>query len=135
MGQATRPTSSEPAFRKTGFTAVAGFMGGRLVGAAAGKLVGPFVLGMSRVAFDPEPLHVVALSRGIEPLPEIGILDRLFLLGHPAIAFPLEQPLGDASAQVLARTSTSAGPSCPKASRNAGSSWSALSTCGCRRRR
>ena len=77
-------------------------LSGSLFCAPAGKLVGPFVLGVSRMTLEPKPLHLVAPGCRIEPLPEIRVLDRLPLLGLPPIVGPLGQPLGDASAQVLA---------------------------------
>ena len=35
-------------------------LSGSLFGAPAGKLVGPFVLGVSRMTLEPKPLHLVA---------------------------------------------------------------------------
>ena len=76
---------------------VVGCLSGSLFGAPAGKLVGPFVLGVSRMTLEPKPLRLVAPGCRIEPLPEIRVLDRLLLLGLPPIVSPSGQPLGDAS--------------------------------------
>jgi len=49
--------------------------------AVAGELVGALVLGVTGVALDPVPMHLVRLQRGIEALPELGVLYRLLVGG------------------------------------------------------
>src|SRR5712691_6289020 len=57
--------------------------------AAVGEGVGAFVAGVSGVALDPEPLDLMSFDRGLQSLPQIGVLDRLLGGGHPAGAFPV----------------------------------------------
>src|SRR5690349_6154765 len=52
------------------------------------QLVCALVLGMARVAFHPMPFDVVPLARRVEPLPELGILDRLLVRRLPAVSLP-----------------------------------------------
>src|SRR5262249_19780664 len=73
-----------------------------LFSALAGEVVGALVLGVAGVALDPEPLPLVPLAGRIQPHPQIDVLDRLLLLGLPAVAFPARQPLRDALPQVHA---------------------------------
>ena len=68
----------------------------------ARERVGPFVFGVTGMAAHPFPSDLVALCGGVEPLPQIDILDRLFVGGPPAALFPGVDPLGDAVAQILA---------------------------------
>src|ERR1700752_4987402 len=51
----------------------------------ARQLIGALVFGMAGVALDPVPAHFVRLQRGIEALPQFGILDRLLVGGAPAV--------------------------------------------------
>ena len=68
----------------------------------ARQLIGAFVLGVAGVALDPVPAHLVRLQRGVEPLPQLGILHRLLVGGAPAVALPAVDPAGDALAHILA---------------------------------
>src|SRR5882724_5564767 len=70
--------------------------------AVAGELVGALVLVMAGVALDPVPAHLVRLQRRIEPLPQLGVLDRLLVRGAPAVFLPAMDPAGDALAHILA---------------------------------
>ena len=60
-----------------------------------------FVAGVTRMAPDPDPFDPVAAGDGIEPLPEIDILDRLAIRSPPAAALPRVDPLADALLDVL----------------------------------
>src|SRR3954452_18864842 len=68
----------------------------------ARQLVGAFVVGVPGMALQPAPLDPVPLAGGIEPFPQVLILDRLLVGGAPAALAPAVDPLGDALAQVLA---------------------------------
>src|SRR5215831_4748194 len=68
----------------------------------AGELVGTFVEIVAGMTAHPMPVHIVALDRSIEALPQIGVLDRLPVAGLPAVAFPALNPVGDSLAQILA---------------------------------
>src|SRR2546421_368382 len=54
------------------------------------------------VALDPVPAHLMLVQRGIQPLPKIDVLDRLFIRGAPAVLFPTVDPAGDALPHILA---------------------------------
>ena len=49
------------------------------------QLIGPLVHGMTGMAFDPVPVHLVMAERLIEPLPQVDVLDRLLVRGTPAV--------------------------------------------------
>src|SRR4051794_25545223 len=66
------------------------------------QLVAAVVLGVVGVAFGPAPGDLVLAGEGQEFLPQFGILDRLLLLGPPAVALPADDPGGDAVLDVLA---------------------------------
>jgi hypothetical protein len=57
---------------------------------------------MAGMALDPAPVHLVALDRGVEPLPQVHVLDRLLVCGLPAVALPAVNPLRDAVVDVFA---------------------------------
>jgi len=44
----------------------------------------------------------MGLQRGIEPLPQIDVLDRLLVRRAPAVPLPAMDPAGDALTQILA---------------------------------
>src|SRR5262245_8462931 len=69
--------------------------------ALAGELVGALVVVMAVMALDPVPAYVVALSRLLEPLPQLDIAQRLLIRGAPAIPLPALDPSGDAAAQIV----------------------------------
>src|SRR5262249_36088008 len=69
--------------------------------ASARQRVGPLVLVMAGVAFDPVPAHSTARAGRIEALPQLGVLDGLARGRAPALALPGVDPLADAVAQVL----------------------------------
>jgi hypothetical protein len=54
------------------------------------------------MALDPFPLDLVAAERGLEALPEFGVLDRLAVGRLPAVLLPAMDPAGDALPQILA---------------------------------
>ena len=58
-----------------------------------GQTVGALVLGVSGMSLDPAPAHLVPDERGIEPLPQIAVLDRLAVGGSPAIELPARHPV------------------------------------------
>ena len=76
--------------------------GGGFRGPPAGQLVGALILRMARMALDPEPLHRVRAGRGVQPGPQVGVLDRFLVRRLPAVTFPGGEPPGDAVAQVHA---------------------------------
>src|SRR5436309_3574310 len=65
------------------------------------ETVGLFVQVVAGVSAHPVPPHLMRLEGGVEPLPEIDILDGLAVGRAPAVAFPLVDPAGDAAAQIL----------------------------------
>src|SRR5262245_804989 len=69
--------------------------------ALAGDLVGALVVVMAVMALDPVPAYVVALSRLLEPLPQLDIAHRLLIRRAPAIPLPVLDPSGDAAAQIV----------------------------------
>src|SRR5277367_1151502 len=54
------------------------------------------------MALDPVPAHLMRLECRVEPLPEIDVLDRLFVGGAPAVLLPAMDPAGNALAHILA---------------------------------
>src|SRR5438874_2030997 len=58
----------------------------------ARELVGALVHQVAGMASNPVPAHVVALERGVEPLPQVDILDRLLVGCAPAVALPIADP-------------------------------------------
>ncbi|KAG0772329.1 hypothetical protein G6F22_015828 [Rhizopus arrhizus] len=50
---------------------------------------------------DPAPGHLVALDLLVQGLPQLDVLDGLFVGRHPASALPVRQPLGHALHHVL----------------------------------
>ncbi len=71
-------------------------------GGLTGKLVTAFVFRVARVSFHPEPFDLVTGHFRIQGLPEIDVLDRLTVGGHPALLLPADDPLGDPLAHILA---------------------------------
>src|SRR5690349_16336943 len=67
-----------------------------------GECVGAFVSWIAVVSFDPPPVDAVASSGVIECAPEVDVLDCLLVGGLPASPLPVVDPLGYASAYVLA---------------------------------
>ena len=59
------------------------------------ELVGALVLGVAGVAAHPVPVHVVPGLGGIEPLPQVGVLDGLLGARAPAVALPAVDPRAD----------------------------------------
>src|ERR1700761_4664925 len=70
--------------------------------ALPGQLVGALIQVVPRMSAHPVPLYLMLAESGLEPLPEIDILDRLLVRGAPAVAFPVRHPGHDAVAQILA---------------------------------
>lgn len=66
-----------------------------------GEFVAALVFGVAGVAFDPLPDDLVTADGVVEGAPEVGIFHGLFGGGFPLVAFPAEEPLGDAVADVL----------------------------------
>jgi len=64
--------------------------------------VGPLVFRVTGVTAHPLPVDDVPGSRGVEPLPEIDILDRLLVGRAPVAPFPAVDPFGNAVAEILA---------------------------------
>ena len=60
------------------------------------------------MALDPVPLYVVALVGGFKSLPQFRVLDRFFAGGAPAILLPFGNPAGDAIAQIVGISVSSA---------------------------
>src|SRR6185312_576443 len=60
--------------------------------AFARQLIGALVFGVAGVALDPVPAHLMRFQRGIEPLPQFDILDRLLVGGAPAVFLPAVDP-------------------------------------------
>src|SRR5436190_3994459 len=58
----------------------------------ARELVGALVHQVAGMASNPVPAQVVALERGVEPLPQVDILDRLLVGCAPAVALPIADP-------------------------------------------
>src|SRR5918996_1300217 len=81
-------------FRKSG--------GNDFADRGAGKFVGPLVLWMPGVAFDPAPVDVVPRPRLLEPLPEVGILYGLPVGRAPAVPLPAVDPTGDPVPEIRA---------------------------------
>src|SRR5690606_2059212 len=70
--------------------------------AAVGQRIGPLVLDVAVVSAHPAPFDLVARLRGVQRLPQVGILDRLPGGGLPAAQLPAVYPLADALLHVLA---------------------------------
>src|SRR5262249_51837760 len=60
------------------------------------------VLGVVGVTLGPAPGDLVFVREGEQFLPEFGVLDRLLLLGPPAVALPADDPGGDAILDIFA---------------------------------
>src|SRR5574343_1576709 len=76
----------------------------RLGHALVSQCIGPLVARGTGVALDPVPFDAVS-RRGhqtVQLLPEVHVLDRLFVSRAPALGLPAVDPLGDALAHVLA---------------------------------
>lgn len=57
---------------------IAGVFGELLAtGGIARQLIAAFILGVTRVSLDPEPLDLMAGNFRIQLLPEVDVLDRL----------------------------------------------------------
>ena len=69
--------------------------------ALAGEFVGALVHCVAGVAVDPAPVDRVARRAGVEPAPQVFVLDRLLVGGAPAVALPAVNPLRHAAAQIL----------------------------------
>src|SRR5579863_7798407 len=54
------------------------------------------------MALDPVPAHLMRLERGVEALPQLGVLDRLLVGRAPAVFLPAVYPAGDALTHILA---------------------------------
>src|SRR5437762_7371268 len=70
--------------------------------AVARQLIGALVGVMAGVALDPVPADLMRLQRGIEPLPQVDVLDGLLVGGAPAVFLPAMDPAGDALTHILA---------------------------------
>ena len=57
------------------------------------QLVRTLVLGMAGMPLDPLPMNRMARLRRVQPLPQVGILDRLLVGGSPAVPLPAVNPL------------------------------------------
>src|SRR6516165_6750059 len=64
--------------------------------------IGAFVFGVAGMTAHPDPGDIVPSSGGVEPVPEIDVLDWLLVGGEPPAALPAVHPFGDAVAQILA---------------------------------
>jgi hypothetical protein len=69
--------------------------------AALRKIVSTLVFCVALVAAYPMPAYLMPPARFVEPLPQICILDRLFLRGLPAVGLPAADPFSDAVSQIL----------------------------------
>jgi hypothetical protein len=65
-----------------------------------GKFVTTFVVGVAGVTLGVTPLHPRTVD-GVEFAPQVLIEDGFLGSSHPATAFPVVNPLGDALAQIL----------------------------------
>jgi O-methyltransferase domain/Dimerisation domain len=74
----------------------------RLSGARVGQRIGSLVAGITGMSSYPPPLDVVRCRGGGQGAPEVGVLDRLPVRGHPAVSFPALDPGGHAVQDVLA---------------------------------
>src|SRR5690606_15793283 len=70
--------------------------------AEPGQFVGALVLGVAGVALHTFPLDLMDAGGLLQRLPQLGVLHRLLGGGFPAVALPVEHPLGDAVAHVNA---------------------------------
>src|SRR5260370_38896468 len=70
--------------------------------AAVGERVGALVARVPGVTPDPAPVHVVTFYRGLEPLPEVCVLDRLLGRRLPPVALPTVKRPATAVPQVHA---------------------------------
>src|SRR6516165_2193650 len=57
---------------------------------------------MTGMTFEPVPAHAMLGAMRIQPLPEIGVLDRLPVCRAPAVPFPGMYPSHDSVAQIFA---------------------------------
>src|SRR5262245_48317170 len=57
--------------------------------------VGLLIFGVTRVAFEPMPGHLVLGAGLVEALPELDVLDGLFVRGLPAAQLPALHPSAD----------------------------------------
>src|SRR6267142_6917460 len=94
---------TSPAMTNTKFTSILQRrLQPRYGNALARQLIGAFVGVVAGVALDPMPAHLVLMPQPIQPLPQIDVLDRLFVRGAPAVLFPAMDPAGDALTHILA---------------------------------
>ena len=69
----------------------------------AGEGIDAFVFRVAGVAFDPNPLDLVAAEQAVQRLPEVDVFDFRFLIaGAPVVLFPVGQPFGDAVHNITA---------------------------------
>src|SRR6202171_2428360 len=66
------------------------------------QLIGALVGVVAGVALDPMPAHLMLVQRCVEALPQVDVLDRLFVRGAPAVLLPAIDPAGDALTHILA---------------------------------
>lgn len=100
MGQ--HQTTCNEAGDLRGFSIVAPILFLKWAHALAGEFVGALVFGVTGVALHPVPVDFVFVAGGFERLPEIGVFDRLFGSGLPAVALPGMNPGRDAVLHVVA---------------------------------
>jgi len=53
-----------------------------------GKLVAPFIVGMTSMAFKPLPIYAVPRSDLIKLPPQVVVLDGFTIYGAPIVGFP-----------------------------------------------
>src|ERR1019366_5021692 len=67
----------------------------------ASKLIAPFIVGMSRMTFEPLPGDLLPRGGVIKLSPQVLVLHRLPLNRAPVVGSPAREPFGDALAQVF----------------------------------
>src|ERR1039458_1086334 len=70
-------------------------------GGARGQFVAAVVMGVRGVTLGPDPGRLVAGHLFVQGFPEVLVDHRLFRGGHPALALPAVDPLGDALLHVF----------------------------------
>src|ERR687893_352955 len=77
-----------------------------------GELIGPLIFGMPCMPLDPTPLYSMPRGHSHQPLPQIGILDRLVSGSSPASTLPGWKPPRDPLFKItgIGRQPDAAGP-------------------------
>ncbi len=97
FGSSRPPLTRALSFARNALPSLSANLGDRL----PCQYVGALVHNVTGVTAQPVPADLMRVHRGIEPLPQIDILDRLFVGRTPAITFPSRQIGHHAIAEVL----------------------------------